>query len=172
MYLTVPFLITVCLKTWSYLELKQPSRVCESVQKNSDGAVAKSLRLHTTSSNAIKGCFLGYIWNFQNRYGSSHRRFSEKKVLLAISQNSQESTSARVSFLIKFQPAYNFIEKETLAQLFSCEFCEIFKNSFFTELLWATASADILQNSCELLLLLETKSFYRLLPTRHLPVQS
>ena len=43
-----------------------------------------------------------------------------KKVLLDISQNSQESTSARVSFLIKFQPAYNFIEKETLAQLFSC----------------------------------------------------
>ena len=130
------------------------------------------VRLHTTSSNAIKGCFLGYIWNFQNRYGSSHRKFSEKKVLLDISQNSQESTSARVSFLIKFQPAYNFIEKESLAQLFSCEFCEIFKNSFFTELLWATASADILQNSCELLLLLETKSFYRLLPTRHLPVQS
>ena len=25
----------------------------------------------------------------------------------------------------------NFIKKETLAQMFSCEFCEIFKNTFF-----------------------------------------
>ena len=29
--------------------------------------------------------------------------------------------------------ACNFIKKETLAQLFSCEFCEICKNLFFTE---------------------------------------
>ena len=36
------------------------------------------------------------------------------------SQNSQENISARVSFLIKLQ-----------AQLFSCEFCKIFKNTFF-----------------------------------------
>ena len=27
--------------------------------------------------------------------------------------------------------ACNFMEKETLAQLFPCEFCEIFKNTFF-----------------------------------------
>ena len=36
--------------------------------------------------------------------------------------------------------ACNFIKKETLAQVFCCEFCEIFKNLFFTEHLWATAS--------------------------------
>ena len=36
--------------------------------------------------------------------------------------------------------AFNFIKKETLAQLFSCEFCEISKNTFFTEHFWATAS--------------------------------
>ena len=29
--------------------------------------------------------------------------------------------------------ACNFIKKETLAQVFSCKFCEIFKNTFFTE---------------------------------------
>ena len=34
----------------------------------------------------------------------------------------------------------NFIKKETLAQVYSCEFCEISKNTFFTEHLWATAS--------------------------------
>ena len=32
----------------------------------------------------------------------------EKKVFLEISQNSQENTCARVSFLIKLQAAYNF----------------------------------------------------------------
>ena len=29
--------------------------------------------------------------------------------------------------------AYDFIKKETLAQGFSCEFSEIFENTFFTE---------------------------------------
>ena len=36
--------------------------------------------------------------------------------------------------------ACNFIKKETLAQVLSCEFCEIFKNTFYTEHLWTTAS--------------------------------
>ena len=35
---------------------------------------------------------------------------------------------------------YNFIKKETLAQVFSCEFCEISKNTFLTEHLCTTAS--------------------------------
>ena len=48
----------------------------------------------------------------------------QKKVFLKMSQNSQE----------------NFIKKETLAQVLSCEFCEIFKNIFLTEHLWTTAS--------------------------------
>ena len=34
----------------------------------------------------------------------------------------------------------NFIKKETLAQVFSSEFCEISKNTFFTEHLRTTAS--------------------------------
>ena len=36
--------------------------------------------------------------------------------------------------------ACNFIKKATLTQVFSCEFCEISKNTFFIEHLWATAS--------------------------------
>ena len=32
------------------------------------------------------------------------------------------------------------LKKETLAQVFSCEFCEISENIFFREHLWATAS--------------------------------
>ena len=42
-------------------------------------------------------------------------------------------------FCVKNQ-ACSFIKKETLAQVFSCEFGEISKNTFFTEHLWATAS--------------------------------
>ena len=54
-----------------------------------------------------------------------------KKVLLKFSQNSQENTCARVSFLIKLQAsACNFLKKEALAQVFSCEFWEIFKNTY------------------------------------------
>ena len=52
-----------------------------------------------------------------------------KKVFLEISQNSQENTCARVSFLMKLQ-VFNFIKKETLAQAFPCELCEISKNTF------------------------------------------
>ena len=51
---------------------------------------------------------------------------SVKKVSLEISQNSQVNTCARVYFLTKLQA----IKKETLAQVFSCEFSEISKNTF------------------------------------------
>ena len=45
--------------------------------------------------------------------------FRSSQVFLEISQNSQENTYARL------------LKKETLAQVFSCEFCEISKNTFF-----------------------------------------
>ena len=51
--------------------------------------------------------------------------FHKKKLLSEILQNSQ---------------VCNFIKKETTAQVFSCEFCEISKNAFFTEHLRATYS--------------------------------
>ena len=55
-----------------------------------------------------------------------------------ISQNSQENTCARVTCV---RPeAYNFIKKETPVQIFSWGFCEISKNTFFTEHLRMTAS--------------------------------
>ena len=38
----------------------------------------------------------------------------------------------------KFAGKHNFIKKETLAQVLSSEFCEISKNTFFAEHLWAT----------------------------------
>ena len=65
-------------------------------------------------------------------------------VFLEISQIPQENTCARASFLIKLQSsgsqAWNFIKIETLAQVFSCEICEVSKNTFLAEHEWATAS--------------------------------
>ena len=52
------------------------------------------------------------------------QRFSLKKVFWEISQNSQENTCASFFF-------NNFIKKEALAQVFSCKFCKIWKNTFF-----------------------------------------
>ena len=65
----------------------------------------------------------------------------QPEVFLKTSQNSQENTCTRVFFFKSSSTqACNFIKKETLARGFSGEFCEFFKNTFFTEHLWATAS--------------------------------
>ena len=46
----------------------------------------------------------------------------------------------KVSIVQVFLQLCNFIKKETLAPVFFCEFCEISKDTFFTEQLWTTAS--------------------------------
>ena len=75
------------------------------------------------------------------KFRSSHQRCSVKKGVLRNFKNFQEKTCARDYFLIKLQAlAFNFIKKESLTQVFSCEFSEISKNTFFTNHLWATAS--------------------------------
>ena len=52
-------------------------------------------------------------------------------LVLEISQNSQENTYVSASFLVKLQTeAPNFIKKETMAYMFSCELCEISRNTF------------------------------------------
>ena len=68
-----------------------------------------------------------------------------EKVFLEILQNSQENTCARVSFLIN---ACNFFKKETLTQVFSCEFCEISKNTFSHRTPPVAASAILQQKLC------------------------
>ena len=58
-------------------------------------------------------------------------RYSIKKLFLEISQNSPDNNCAKTYFLIKLQAsACAFIKKETLAQVFSCEFWKISKNIF------------------------------------------
>ena len=39
--------------------------------------------------------------------------------------------------------AFNFIKKETLTQVLTCDFCEISKNTFFKKYLWTTASDSL-----------------------------
>ena len=53
-------------------------------------------------------------------------------MFLEISQNSQENICGGVPFLINLQAeAYNFVKKETLAQMFYYELCEQFLRAPF-----------------------------------------
>ena len=54
---------------------------------------------------------------------------SVKSMFLKISQNLQENTCARISFLIKYN--CNFMKKGTLGQVLSCELYKNFKNTLF-----------------------------------------
>ena len=58
------------------------------------------------------------------------RMCTVKKVFLEISQSSQLKTCARAYFLRTLQ-TWNFIKIKTLAQVFSCKFCEVCMNSFY-----------------------------------------
>ena len=60
-----------------------------------------------------------------------------KKVFLEISQNSQENTCARVSFLKTLQVLVcNFTKTETLAQVFSCESAKFPRAPVIIEYFW------------------------------------
>ena len=76
----------------------------------------------TIKSNCILLCN-AHVW-------SSHRRCSVKKVFLTISQNSLANNCVRAFFKIKLQ-AWSlqlYFKKKALAQVLSCQFCEISKN--------------------------------------------
>ena len=64
----------------------------------------------------------------------SHRGCSVRKGVYRNIAKLTEKHLCQSLFLIKLQAeACNFIKKETLAQVFSCEFSEISKSIFFTE---------------------------------------
>ena len=71
-------------------------------------------------------------WNTMNRVRSSHWGCSVKK---AVFKNLAILTGKHLCwghFLIKLQVFRSAIyQKETLTQMFSCEYCEIFKNTHF-----------------------------------------
>ena len=84
--------------------------------------------------------FYVFCFHFLRIHRTSHWRCFVKKMFLKIPQNSPENICAKVSFLKSCRTQVcNFIKKETLTQMFSCEFCEISESTFFTIHLPATA---------------------------------
>ena len=83
-------------------------------------------------------------------------------MFLEISQNSQESTCARVSFLIKLQAeACNFIKKETLARCFPVNFAKFLRTPFPTEhLRWLLLYSTINIIKLTVMLTLKFRSSY------------
>ena len=79
---------------------------------------------------------------------SNHQRCSIKK---SVVKNFKKLTGKHLCQREYLFFKKNFIKKKTLAQVyrkktnkqvFSCELCEIFKNTVFTEHLWTTASEN------------------------------
>ena len=71
-----------------------------------------------------------------------------KKMLLKISQNSQENTCGSLFFNKVLSWGLQLYKKVTLAQVFSCKFCEISKNNFFkrTPLVAASECCHLFQH--------------------------
>ena len=85
------------------------------------------------------------------------RMCSVKKMFQEISQNSEENTGVRVSFLLNFF-YLNFIKIETLAQFFSVNFAKILRTPFFTEhLRWLLLHLiqSCIQNSAKVVPIME-----------------
>ena len=102
------------------------------------------LRINVTTLFKLKMAGKNHLCAAFKRYRRSQRRCSVRKVVLRnFAKFIGKHLCQSLFFNIKLQAeACIFIKKETLAQVFSCEFCEISKNIFFTEHLGATASKD------------------------------
>ena len=78
-----------------------------------------------------------------NKYRNSHQRCCIKKaVFKSFAKFTEKHLCERLFFNKVAATAYNSIKKVTLLQVFSCEFCVIFKNTFLTEHIRVTASVN------------------------------
>ena len=88
------------------------------------------------SSSAYNQLLIAHIISkiiFMKYLPSGRPKLAPKLKMLRIYWHLAQLIFHRVGmiFHLIFQAwAFNFIKKETLAQVFSCEFCEIFKNTF------------------------------------------
>ena len=95
----------------------------------------KSISHETTSGETpskfgILSCVKPSHFKFVTQLRSSRQKvYCEKDVLRNFTKFTGKHC-VRVPFLIKLQEVCNFIKKETLAQVFSCEFCEISQKTF------------------------------------------
>ena len=95
------------------------------------------------------------------------QRCSVKKVVL---RNFAKVTGKRQYQSLFFNKACNFIKKETLAQVFSCEFCEISRNTFLHRTLLVAASAFLSLAQSMLIFLSFRSLLFR--PNQHLSNKS
>ena len=113
----------MCIKNSAKFTRKHlcPAKTCNFIKKETPAQV-----------------FVCEFWEiFKNTFFKEHlrRTASEKKL-------NDFTWFLYVIFITYFKrwclrpQACNFIKKETLTQVFSCEFCEISKNTLFTENLW------------------------------------
>ena len=70
----------------------------------------------------------------------------ERKIYFKIHGVTTWETDIAINILSNQPQACNFIKKETLAQVLSCEFCDISKNTFFTEHILTTTPEKRLFN--------------------------
>ena len=77
----------------------------------------------------------------ENQYTCCHRRCSKKKGVL---KNFSKFKGKHLCQSLVFNKveACNFIKKETMAQVFFCEFCKNFKNTFFSKNTAVSASVS------------------------------
>ena len=75
--------------------------------------------------------FLGALCTICLFRSSRPEVFCKKGVLRNFTKFTGKHLCQRLFFNKVSGKGCNFIKKETLAQAFSCEFCEIFKNTFF-----------------------------------------
>ena len=110
---------------------------------------------YNPGKNQKNRCFQGYrkklmarnglvVFYFCKSFRSCHQACSVKKGVLKNFAKFAGKHPCQSLFFNKVAglspEACNFIKKGTLAQVFSCEFCEIFENTLFTEHVWTTAS--------------------------------
>ena len=94
-------------------ETRMKKEIVEMLQQPSYGNRQKQV-LQQTSEAAVQKCFV-------------------KQVFLEISQNSQENTCARVSFLIKFSTLF---KKRLWHRCFPVKFAKFLRTPFFIEHHW------------------------------------
>ena len=86
---------------------------------------------------------IGYSekYNFHKKQKQPPELFCQKVVIRNFIKFTGKHLGQSLFFKQSCRPqACNFIKKETLAKVFSCEFCEIFNNTFFHRTLMVAAS--------------------------------
>ena len=74
-----------------------------------------------------------FIFDFVFYIQAVAQRCSVRKVFLEISQNSQENTCARFSFLIKLQTPATLLKKRLWHRCFPVNFAKFLRTPFLTE---------------------------------------